>query len=300
MNEPGEITLSPPARRWLSALSLGIVAVYASFYVVFLSQSGPKDGDQFLVFHSLQYWNASMFGIAKQWTPLMCSGLSMAGEPQVPFMSLSMALSYMLGPLWGVKLAIAVYFLAGWTGAYLYAGLWLKLNAQRTLAAALFIGNGFFFCRLSYGHFDFIPFLILPLMLWVLHLGIVWSEEAWTARKPVRLVLTAMTMGAALALAIDGSPVAIIHLVFWIGLYALALAITARSAAPIALFACAVALAMVLDAGYLWPMLQAQGHFRVSHRIDSPARSRFCGSHYCPCAGKCCLRTAMATNSAYS
>ena len=92
MNELGEITLRPAARRWLCALSLGIVAVYALFYVVFLSQSGPKDGDQYLVFHSLQYWNASMFGMAKQWTPLMCSGLSMAGEPQVPFMSLSMAL----------------------------------------------------------------------------------------------------------------------------------------------------------------------------------------------------------------
>ena len=196
MNELGEITLRPAARRWLSALSLGIVAVYALFYVVFLSQSGPKDGDQFLVFHSLQYWNASMFGMAKQWTPLMCSGLSMAGEPQVPFMSLSMALSYMLGPLWGVKLAIAIYLLAGWTGAYLYSSLWLKLNAQRTLAAALFIGNGFFFCRLSYGHFDFLPFLLLPLMLWVLHLGIEWSREAWSARKLVRLMLTALLMGA--------------------------------------------------------------------------------------------------------
>jgi len=134
MNDPGETTLRPLARRWLGALSSGIVAVYALFYVVFLSRSGPKDGDQYLVFHSLQYWNASMFGMAKQWTPLMCSGLSMAGEPQVPFMSLSMALSYMLGPLWGVKLAIAIYLLTGWAGAYLYAGLWLKLNAQRTLA----------------------------------------------------------------------------------------------------------------------------------------------------------------------
>jgi hypothetical protein len=46
MNELGEITLRPLARRWLSALSLGIVAVYALFYVFFLSQSGPKDGDQ--------------------------------------------------------------------------------------------------------------------------------------------------------------------------------------------------------------------------------------------------------------
>jgi hypothetical protein len=134
MNDLSGITLRPPARRWLSALSLGIVAVYALFYVAFWRQSGPKDGDQYLVFHSLQYWNASMFGMAKQWTPLMCSGLSMAGEPQVPFMSLSMALSYMLGPLWGVKLAIAIYLLVGWTGAYLYAGLWLKIHTHNVLS----------------------------------------------------------------------------------------------------------------------------------------------------------------------
>jgi hypothetical protein len=164
-----------------------------------------------------------MFGIAKQWTPLMCSGLSMAGEPQVPFMSLSMALSYMLGPLWGVKLASAIYLSLGWTGAFLYAGLWVKLNAQRTLAAALFIGNGFFFCRLSFGHFDFIPFLILPLMLWMLHRAIEWTREARTVRKPAQLMLARLLMGAAFALAIDGSPVAIIHLLFWIGLYALVL-----------------------------------------------------------------------------
>src|ERR1700682_4206904 len=123
------------SQRWLCALSLGIVGIYSLFFIVFFAQSGPKDGDQYLVFHSLQYWNASMFGMAKQWTPLMCSGLSMAGETPVTFMSLSMALSYMLGPLWGVKLAIAIYLLVGWVGAFLYAGLWLKINAQRTLAA---------------------------------------------------------------------------------------------------------------------------------------------------------------------
>jgi hypothetical protein len=258
MNERGEIALRPAARRWLSALSLGIVMLYVLFYVVFLGRSGPKDGDQFLVFHSLQYWNAAMFGIAKQWTPLMCSGLSMAGEPQVPFMSLSMALSYLLGPLWGVKLAGVLYLAVGWTGAFLYAGLWLRSNAQRTLAAALFIGNGFFFCRLSFGHFDFIPFLILPLMLWVLHRGIEWKGEVRTARMPVRSMSAVLLMGAALALAVDGSPVAIIHLLFWIGLYALALAVTARCAIPIVLFGAAVAIATMLDAGYLWPMLQSQ------------------------------------------
>lgn len=143
-NDLADFTPRPPGRRWLSALSIGIVTIYVLFYVVFFSRSGPKDGDQFLVFHSLQFWNASLFGMAKQWTPLMCSGLSMAGEPQVPFMSLSMALSYLLGPLWGVRLSSAIYLSAGWTGAFLYAGLWLRQKAQRTLAAALFVGNGFF------------------------------------------------------------------------------------------------------------------------------------------------------------
>src|ERR1700732_5336796 len=143
MSDLAGMTLRPFARRWLSALSFGIVALYALFYVVFLSRSGPKDGDQFLVFHSLQYWNATMFGLAKQWTPLMCAGLSMAGEPQIPFMSLSMCLSFLRGPYWGLKLAIPIYFSLGWVGAFLYAGLWFKSREQRMLAASLFIGNGF-------------------------------------------------------------------------------------------------------------------------------------------------------------
>src|SRR5258708_38203786 len=72
MNERGESTLRPVARRWLSALSSGIVAVYALFYAIFLSQSGPKDGDQVLAFHSLQDWSASVVSMAKGGAP--CSG----------------------------------------------------------------------------------------------------------------------------------------------------------------------------------------------------------------------------------
>src|SRR6202048_678180 len=147
------VVLAVGPQRWLRVLSLGISAVYGVFFILFWNRSGPRDGDQFLVFHSLQYWNASMFGIAKQWTPLMCSGLSMAGEPQIPFMSLSMALSYKAGPLWGVKTALAIYLGVGWMGAFLYSGLWLRIPLQRSLAASLFVGNGFFVCRYGFGHF---------------------------------------------------------------------------------------------------------------------------------------------------
>lgn len=249
--------MSASGSRWLKLMSVGILTVYATNFILYFGRLGPRDGDQFLVFHSLQYWNASLFGIAKQWTPVMCAGLSMAGEPQIPFMSLSMALSYALGPLWGVRLATAIYLVLGWIGAYLYAGLWLKISGQRTLAAALFIGNGFFICRLGFGHFDLIPFLMLPIMLWGLHVGTASAgSNSWSTIN--RVGLWAMLMGAALSLTIDGSPVAIIHLLFWIGLYALILAITVRSVMPVIIFGAALCVAAVLDAGYLWPMLQAQ------------------------------------------
>jgi hypothetical protein len=236
--------------------------------VLFWHKTGPGDADQYLVFHTLQYWNAGLFGLAKQWTPLMCSGLSMAGEPQIPFMSLAMLLGYAMGPLWGVKLSLVIYLVLGWIGASLYAGLWLRLKLQRALAAALFIGNGFFFCRLGLGHFDFAPFLLLPLLLWTLHQTVLWSGERASPNERIRLLLATALAGAAIALAIDGSPVTIIHLLLWVGLYAVVLAFSVRSTAPVAFFGCAVLLASLLDAGYLWPMLEAQATF-PRHPPDS-------------------------------
>jgi hypothetical protein len=256
-----QLALHPLALRWLRALTLGIIIGYIVFFALFWRQVGPGDSDQYLMFHSLQYWNAELFGLAKQWTPLLCSGLSMAGEPQIPFMSLGMALSYLAGPLPGVKCALAIYLFLGWLGAFLYAGLWLQVRAQRSLAAALFIGNGFFFCRLGLGHFDFAPFLILPLLLWTLHQSILWSREPSSLHRSVRLLLAALLVGALTALAIDGSPVTIIHLLLWVGLYALVLSISQRNPAPAALLACALSIAILLDAGYLWPMVHAQTSF---------------------------------------
>jgi hypothetical protein len=247
-------------RRWLSTLSRGIVVAYVGLYVLLLGKVGPEDQDQFLVFHELQYWNSAFFGMAKQWTPLMCGGLSLAGEPQVPYMSLSMALAYVLGPFWGLKLATVLYFLAGWLGAYLYAGLWLQQREPRLLAAALFIGNGFFICRYGYGHIDFIPFLILPLLLWIIH-RVSEAPADNDGRWPWQSAVPWLLMGALMALAIDGSPVAIIHLMLWVGLYAAALGWVRRSLRPPVFFASAFVLAAVLDAGYLWPMLQAQSLF---------------------------------------
>jgi len=105
------------AERYLRAFVLGIPIVYAILLALAWGRVGTRDLDQFLVFHELQSWNHQLFGLAKQWTPVLCSGLSLADEPQVPFMSLSMMLGYVFGPLAGLDLALLIYLGWGWIGA---------------------------------------------------------------------------------------------------------------------------------------------------------------------------------------
>jgi hypothetical protein len=235
-------------RHWYRAFIVAIPATYGVALVTFARRVGTSDYDQFLVFHELQYWNANLFGLAKQWTPVMCSGLSLAGEPQVPFASLSMLLGYALGPLPGIVIGNVVFLTVGWVGAYLYSGLWFSDKTQRALAGSLFIGNGFFICRLAHGHLDFLPFLALPLALWTIH-------RAWGS------ILAAVLLGVLFTLVIDGSPVAIIHWLFWVGLYSGTLSLLRRSPLPLLTFVAACCVTCVLDAGYLWPMVRAQAQF---------------------------------------
>src|SRR4029077_9789769 len=53
----------------------------------------------------------------------------------------------------------------------------------------------------------------------------------------------------------------IIHLAFWIALYGLVLAFSTRALTPLLVLGSALATTSVLDAGYLWPMLDAQSDF---------------------------------------
>jgi len=247
-------------RHWSRAFIFAIPAAYGVALILGAQRVGPADYDQFLVFHELQYWNAMLFGLAKQWAPVMCSGLSLAGEPQVPFASLPMLLGYALGPLAGIVVGNAVYLGLGWVGAYLYSGLWFPERGRRALAASLFIGNGFFICRLVHGHLDFMPFLALPLALWIIHRA---TDDS--APEPYgmgsRSALAILLLGCLFTLVIDGSPVAIIHWLFWIGVYCATLSCVRRSLLPLFAFGAACALTAILDAGYLWPMLRAQSAF---------------------------------------
>jgi hypothetical protein len=256
---------APANNRWLRTFTLTIPLLYGLALIVFARRVGTSDYDQFLVFHELQYWNVTLFGLAKQWSPVMCSGLSLAGEPQVPFASLTMLAAYILGPLTGIVVGTACYLAIGWVGAFAYSGLWFRQPGLRALAASLFIGNGFFICRIAHGHNDFVPFLALPLALWLIHYAADQTDPRPHGAGPM---LTVLLLGSLFAVVVDGSPVAIIHWLFWIGIYTATLSWVRRSILPALAFATACAIAATLDAGYLWPMISAQADF-PRHTADT-------------------------------
>jgi len=134
-----------------------------------------------------------------------------------------------------------LYLTIGWLGGYLYSGLWFQEQRPRQLAASLFIGNGFFICRIAHGHLDFIPFLALPLALWVIHRVSDRAESDAHGSKPHARRPAAgwpVCRGDRLA-----RRVAIIHWAFWIGIYSASLAWVRRSAWPLVIFASACGLA---------------------------------------------------------
>jgi hypothetical protein len=256
-------------QRWLIALWLAVPLAYLLVILLLASRVGIKDHDQHLVFHSLQYWNSRLFGIAKQWTPVMCGGLSMAADPQVPVFSLAMSLGYLVGPLAGIRLATVAYLAVGWLGTYLYAGLLTSDRHTRALAASLFIGNGFFAARLSEGHIPFLPFLAIPLALWTLHETTRRVQQTTSLALRTALVATvSLLLGAGASVALDGSPQTIAYAFPVLGVYVLTLAVARRSFAPLALAAGALLVALPLGAAYLLPMLSGQ---QASPRLTDDA-----------------------------
>ncbi len=248
-------------RKWELAFAAVVIVPYLAFFAFSAGRVGPQDLDQFLVFHELQYWNSTLFGTAKQWTPVLCGGLSLAGEPQVPFASLSMVFGYLLGPLRGIETALVIYVSLGWLGAYLYAGAALLNRRERALAATLFIGNPFLMWRLAVGQIDFVPFFLLPLFLWCIHRSGAWLRTGSSLERVTRTGTAVLLIGALISVAIDGSPVAIVHLLFWVALYAVVFAFATRDASPIVIGTSSLLVTSFLDAGYLWPMLHAQQQF---------------------------------------
>jgi hypothetical protein len=249
-----------PRRSLSTALTLAIPAVYVLVLGVFLLRKGDTDWDQMLAFHQIELWNAKLFGIEKQWNPLMAGGMSLAGDPQVPVLSPSMLLARIIPPAAAIKASVLLFVAIGWVGAFLLArrlGLDRRTSA---LAGSLFAGNGYILSHLSHGHIGFLGTLTLPLWLWASRA--VSREPGEPFGKAARRWLGFTLAGGVLfALSVDGEPMTILLLAVWVGLDGVLLAWRRRSTSPLLFLAGATAAGVCLDAIFLFPMVANQTVF---------------------------------------
>ena len=121
--------------RWVAG---ALAAAIALPLVAYLPHIGGWDNDQMVALHALARWNLFAFGPVKQWDPLLCGGTSLAGDPQVPVLSVTALLGYALGPLLGVRLGCALLVVVGFAGARRLGRVWFGDEATATLFAGLF------------------------------------------------------------------------------------------------------------------------------------------------------------------
>lgn len=252
----GAAPLRAPAR----ALTLAIPAIFVIVFGVFLLRKGDSDWDQMLSFHQIELWNAKLFGLEKQWNPLMAGGMSLAGDPQVPVLSPSMLLSRVLPPAAAIKIAALFFVGIGWMGAFLLARQVGLDSPTCALAASLFAGNGYILSHLSHGHTGFLGTLSLPLFLWASRATLRAPGESFAGRAR-RFLALVLAGGVLFAISIDGEPMSVLLLLVWVGLDAALLAWRRRSPAPLLLFAGALGVASGLDAVFLFPMVVNQAVF---------------------------------------
>jgi hypothetical protein len=236
------------------ALTLAIPLIYLTVFGLFLRREGDCDWDQILSFHELSLWNSRLFGIAKQWNPLMRGGMSLAGDPQVPIFSLSMMLAHVVDPAVAIKIASLLFLLLGWLGAWLLARDLGFDGPTSALAGSLFAANGYIVSRFSHGHIGFLGTLGLPLWLWAARRSLHAPAET-RSRAGVRLAVLVFAGGILFALSTDGAPMTALLLLTWVGLDAAVLAWQKRSLHPLIFFAGSVVVAVALDAIFYFPLV---------------------------------------------
>lgn len=102
-------------------------------------------------------------------TPSFCGGQPFFADPQSIYYSLPQLLTFVTNPLQAVYLSFLTFAGLGFWGMYLFARKNLHLNCSTaTVAAGVFMFNGFYSHRMIIGHYGYQSFMLVPLIAWLL------------------------------------------------------------------------------------------------------------------------------------
>ena len=152
--------------------TLAFTALWAALYMPLLP--GPLNSlapDYELWLTDLlagEYWILHNGLWALPWfSPFQCGGVPFFADPQVPYLSLTQALTLAVPPMAAVQATILLAAAAGFAGTYALARLVFRMRiVWAGVAAALFLFNQFFAARMLVGHLPYYTFMLLP-VLWL-------------------------------------------------------------------------------------------------------------------------------------
>ncbi len=181
-----------------------LFAVFVWCFLAFLNAHFPilgHDYHYFLPKLLMGKWHFLRQGFLPfRFTPHICAGLPMYGNPQDLYYSLPQLLSLILDPWLSVNLTVVIMLFAGYAGWYLVGRDLLRLPVSFAhLLSLVILSQGFFLVHMIAGHLSFHTF---PLMGWVLWLLYHPSHDVGA-----RLIARSSTAAAILAIMLYGGGV---------------------------------------------------------------------------------------------
>lgn len=166
---------------WLGSSGLWFSAAVASFFVPFLLNwgvIGVGDFDQFATFNQIALWWYALGDWQGTWSPFLCGGSTLQGNPQIPLFHPNLLLYILFGPVKGMGVSLVLWCLVGATGMWL---LLRDLKVDRRVAtwiSTAWVVNGFFIGQLGTMHILYTACYGLPWGFW-LNRRIVRGEGGW-------------------------------------------------------------------------------------------------------------------------
>lgn len=117
----------------------------------------------------------------KQWpgnNPWSIGGEPLLGNPCIGFMQILLVL--FLGTYWGIRVAVLLYLIVGFVGAWKLSGIWWKERFIRLIFVFYTIANPALFFHLQGGHILFQVFWLFPLLLYFL---LRFKADKWSGLK---------------------------------------------------------------------------------------------------------------------
>lgn len=162
-------------RSWLPAIVLaGSVAVFAGWTRSLFPTPGGTLGHDWSYFLPTllagNYWIAENgLLVPPVFSPAFCGGVPFLANPQSLFYSLPQALFLIVSPVNAAHLLLVLSAVVGAAGAYRLARSPFGISREAaTLAAVLFLFNGFLTFRLVIGQPHFHTFALVPWLAWAL------------------------------------------------------------------------------------------------------------------------------------